>query len=260
MLNVHTEALREPEIVIRTPENLELTYALSGAGSRATAYLADLLILTFSIQLAQNALVALLALPLPPQWIAGISAMLGFSIINSYFILFEWLSNGQTPGKRMLGIRVIRQEGYALGFIDVLLRNLMRFVDFLPAFYGVGMASLVLTTRCQRLGDLVAGTIVVQQQPLQAGDLAPPIPQVPETVLTLSPAEVASVPASVIDLAVEFFSEIDQLAPRYRQQLAFELAALALTQSGRQAPPGESAETYLAALIQQSARIQTSAL
>ena len=74
-------------------------------------------------------------------WVAAIGFLLMFALYNGYFILLEWLLNGQTPGKRLLHIRVIKQGGYALRFFDTLLRNLLRVVDFLPLFYGVGLMS-----------------------------------------------------------------------------------------------------------------------
>ena len=102
--------------------------------------------------------------------------LVSFALYNGYFILFEWLLNGQTPGKRLLHIRVIKQGGYALRFFDTLLRNLLRVVDFLPLFYGVGLTSLLLTRDSQRLGDLVAGTLVVYQEPVQTESLLPDLP------------------------------------------------------------------------------------
>ena len=98
----------------------------------------------------------------PRSW-----AWAAFALYNGYFILLEWLLNGQTPGKRLLHIRVIKQGGYALRFFDTLLRNLLRVVDFLPLFYGVGLTSLLLTRDSQRVGDLVAGTLVVYQEPVR---------------------------------------------------------------------------------------------
>ena len=100
-------------------------------------------------------------------WVAAIVTLGSFALYNGYFILLEWLMNGQTPGKRMLHIRVIKQGGYSLRFFDTLLRNLLRVVDFLPLFYGVGLTSLVLTRDSQRVGDLVAGTLVVYQEPVE---------------------------------------------------------------------------------------------
>src|ERR1700728_802725 len=147
-MDVHDRGLLQLETTIRTPENVELTYALAGAGSRSAAYLIDCFILAIASQILVNLVFAVAMLPVGPEWGVAISGLLAFTIINGYFILFEWLLSGQTPGKRLVGIRVIKVGGYSLRFFDVLLRNLMRFVDFLPVFYGVGVASLLMTSRC----------------------------------------------------------------------------------------------------------------
>lgn len=247
------------ETTIRTPENLELTYALAGAGSRSAAYLLDCFILLIASQLLINLVFAIFLLPVGPEWGAAISALLAFTIVNSYFILFEWLLSGQTPGKRMVGIRVIKVGGYSLRFLDVLLRNLMRFVDFLPVFYGIGAASLLMTSRCQRLGDLVAGTFVVHQEPSEADDLLLPLPADAAGEPVLPTARLSAVPGKLIDLAVEFFIQRDELATRYRQQIAVELSDLMAKASGLPLDPTQSAESFLAAVIRQSGRMPTSA-
>ena len=118
-------------------------------------------------------------------WIAAIAGLVSFALYNGYFILLEWLLNGQTPGKRLLHIRVIKQGGYALRFFDTLLRNLLRVIDFLPLFYGVGLTSLLLTRDSQRVGDLVAGTLVVYQEPVETDSLLPDLPAPEESELPL---------------------------------------------------------------------------
>lgn len=259
LMQVHERDLLELETTIRTPENLELKYALAGAGSRSAAYVVDAIILLFSVQILTNLFFMIFALPFGPQWAAAISGLIVFALFNGYFILFEWLFSGQTPGKRVIGIRVIKQGGYALSFFDVLLRNLMRIVDFLPALYGVGVASLMLTRRCQRLGDIVAGTLVVQQEALSSHNLLPVIPEAVEGGIVFSPGQLSAVPGKLIDLAVEFFTERERLASRYRQQIAVELSDLVSRLGGIELQPGQSAESFLAAVIRQSGRIPTAA-
>jgi uncharacterized RDD family membrane protein YckC len=258
-MDVQRQGLLQLETTIRTPENLELTYALAGAGSRSAAYLVDCFVLVVSAQLLLNLFVGLVALPLGPEWGAAMSALLAFAIFNGYFIFFEWLMSGQTPGKRVVGIRVIKVGGYSLRFLDVLLRNLMRFVDFLPAFYGVGMVSLVMTGRCQRLGDLVAATLVVRQDPTHSDDLVMSLPADFAGEPNLPPGRLAAVPSRLIDLAVEFVIQRNQLAARYRQQIAVELSNLIATVGGLPFDPTQSAEAYLSAVIRQSGRTPTSA-
>ena len=134
-------------------------------------------------------------------WISAIVGLVAFALYNGYFILLEWLLNGQTPGKRLLHIRVIKQGGYALRFFDTLLRNLLRVVDFLPLFYGVGLTSLLFTRDSQRLGDLVAGTLVVYQEPVETDSLLPDLPAAEESEPPLPAVQLAAIPDEAISLA-----------------------------------------------------------
>ena len=145
LMNDHRVPLSQRVVSIRTPENIELSYALAGPGSRAVAYLIDLFLMTVVLQLLINLIAAGIGLLIAAAgvrsdlWVAGIAGLVSFALYNGYFILFEWLLNGQTPGKRMLHVRVIKQGGYALRFFDTLLRNLLRVVDFLPLCTQVGL-------------------------------------------------------------------------------------------------------------------------
>jgi hypothetical protein len=92
-----------------------------------------------------------------------------FLIINGYFAIFEWLWSGQTPGKRWLKLRVIREDGRPISFLEAMIRNLIRVIDFIvPPFYSVGLVSVFATERDQRVGDLVAGTVVVRERESEA--------------------------------------------------------------------------------------------
>ena len=199
-------------IAIRTPENIELSYALAGPGSRAAAYFIDLLVMSVVCQMLINLLVAGFGLLMyavgenSELWISAIATLGVFALYNGYFILLEWLLNGQTPGKRLLHIRVIKQGGYSLRFFDTLLRNLLRVVDFLPLFYGVGLTSLLLTRDSQRLGDLVAGTLVVYQEPVETESLLPDLPAPDESELPLPAVQLAAIPDEAISLAAQYLS------------------------------------------------------
>ena len=105
-----------------------------------------------------------------------------FLIFAGYFILFEWLWNGQTPGKRWLKLRVIRDDGRPLTLWEAIARNLLRIADAAPGFvlpvYSVGLIVIFLSGRDQRLGDMFAGTVVVRgacrRSALIFGDLLRP--------------------------------------------------------------------------------------
>ncbi len=148
---------------VETPDHVVLRYDLAGAGNRGFAALVDF------------ALASLIAAGALFGWdqvsgrlgssldvFAGIVVLLTLVVIWVYFVLLEWLWNGQTVGKRFYGLRVIAEDGAAAGFVAVLIRNLVRVVDFLPGFYGLGLVFIALSSKSQRLGDFAAGTYVVR--------------------------------------------------------------------------------------------------
>ena len=106
--------------------------------------------------------------PDTPGWIEGfliaIYALVNFLIFWGYYIFFEYVWNGQTPGKRLVKIRVLRMDGNPAGFIEVVIRNLVRIVDFLPSGYGVGLVVMFVNGQSRRLGDFAAGTFVVRER------------------------------------------------------------------------------------------------
>ncbi len=169
------------EILINTPENVTLEYELAGVGTRFTANLIDsaLLLLIFLAvyvgalllgllltYVAASAHVAWLSrlLGTAADWVVGAALIGGFIVFWGYFIIFEYRWNGQTPGKRSAGLRVIREGGYPVDLYSVVLRNLLRVVDFLPVAYFAGLVSILCSRGYQRLGDIVGGTLVVKQR------------------------------------------------------------------------------------------------
>ncbi len=154
---------------IATPEQIELQFRLAGIGSRFLAIVVDTLwqglvgiILAFTY--------FLFAVPLHligPQWMAAVMIVLFFVLYWGYFAIFEILWNGQTPGKRTAGIRVIKETGRSLTPVETIGRNLMRIVDQLPSFYAVGVISAALSKQGKRLGDFVAGSIVVHERSMR---------------------------------------------------------------------------------------------
>jgi len=149
---------------IETPENVRLAIRLAGPGSRLGAYLLDLLVRCIILW----GLSMVTALFFPLLGASGIPIgiwLVGFFLVEwGYGAVFEGYMNGQTPGKKALRLRVIKTEGYSIGFFEAVLRNFLRVADALPLFYGVGLVAVVATPRMQRVGDLVAGTIVVRER------------------------------------------------------------------------------------------------
>lgn len=155
-----------PTVEIETPEHVVLTFRLAGLGRRALATGADLAVqlgLTVAVGLLALLALALFGVGLADVGgpIAAFVAIAVFIVWWAYYTLCEILMNGQTPGKRWQRIRVIAADGRSIGFYQSAIRNLVRWADFLPMFYGIGTLVVLLSKRCQRLGDLAAGTLVV---------------------------------------------------------------------------------------------------
>ena len=154
----------EDRIRIATPEGVDLELTLAGVGSRFTAALVD-----FLIQVALLVALALLFLRgFDSAGGGGLGAalfvILSFLLFAGYDILFEVYGSGRTPGKRLNGLRVVREDASPVTFVPSAVRNVMRLIDFLPSFYLVGIVSILATRMNQRLGDLAAGTLVVRER------------------------------------------------------------------------------------------------
>ena len=216
---------------VETPDHVVLRYDLAGAGNRGFAAVLDFLLATIiafaAFMLLGVAAAALLGVA-GALTEASLSAVSGFTLIVTlvliwaYFILLEWLWNGQTIGKRIFKLRVINEDGSPARFTAVLIRNLLRLVDFLPAFYGVGVLVIVLSPKSQRLGDLAAGTYVVRA----------PRPKVDWFSLrTVTPlgagttAETRRMPGEAQRLVREFVAREADLAPTERARIAAVIAA-----------------------------------
>jgi uncharacterized RDD family membrane protein YckC len=218
----------EDRISVATPEGVTLEATLAGVGSRFTAALIDQL-LRLAVIVAIFIVVALLgesgaAGDLSAGVLLGGLFVALFLVQFAYDVLFETMAAGRTPGKRWTGLRVVRVGGGPVGFVTSALRNLLRIVDALPAFYLVGILSVLFTRNNQRLGDLAAGTIVVRERS-QVRSLPQPAP--------VSPAQAAGDMAlwdtsaiSVEEMATvrRFLDRRPTLTPESRDRLAMEIA------------------------------------
>jgi uncharacterized membrane protein SpoIIM required for sporulation/uncharacterized RDD family membrane protein YckC len=160
----------EQTVDVETPELVVLTYSIAGIGSRALAAIVDLLVVVLAFVVVMLAVFAigvargLAGMGVSDSWGIALFILAQFTLLWGYYVLFEGLMDGQTPGKRLLHIRVVREGGYSVTFGVSAVRNLIRVLDMQPAFlYLVGMLSVLFTRRGRRLGDLVAGTIVVRE-------------------------------------------------------------------------------------------------
>ncbi len=171
----------EETLIIETPERVPLEFALASIGNRFLAvaidhfiqYLSIFLIAWFVITVGNIGGSAGGSSPEQffsemPKWTLAILIIGVFLIFASYFILFEWLWNGQTPGKHLLKLRVIREDGRPLTLWEAIARNLLRICDAVPGFvlpvYSVGLIVIFLSDRDQRLGDIFAGTVVIRER------------------------------------------------------------------------------------------------
>jgi uncharacterized RDD family membrane protein YckC len=158
-------------LTIETPEQTSLDFPLAGVGSRFLALAADLAIQFIAGFIVL--LVAVFALPamawsrFGPQWFLAGVIVLVYILNSGYFAFFEAVWNGQTPGKRYAQIRVIKDDGRPISAYDSIARNFLRVVDELPSFYIVGVLSIFLSKQNKRLGDYVAGTVVVHEKTIQ---------------------------------------------------------------------------------------------
>lgn len=151
---------------IVTPENIAFDYRVAGPFLRLPAYLIDFSLRLFLVLLASLAALTLAILPSGLGEVGlGLVLVLYFVLDWFYGGLFEALWNGQTPGKRLLRLRVIAVEGQPLSGWQAILRNLLRAADILPFGYALGAAVAGCNRRFQRLGDLAAGTMVIVESP-----------------------------------------------------------------------------------------------
>jgi uncharacterized RDD family membrane protein YckC len=158
------------QLIIETPEQITLEFALAGIGSRFLALAIDTLLqfagfVTLALSLVVATSLASFALPSAGPWLLAVLILAAFLIYYGYFALFESVWSGQTPGKRMVGLRVIALSGRPATAYQALIRNVLRIVDQLPAIYAVAMLTVMITSRQQRLGDLAAGTVVIHDRP-----------------------------------------------------------------------------------------------
>ncbi len=243
---------------------------LAGIGSRFIAILIDHLI-WFAIFLVL-AVIAAIILPalrvfggISASWAIGILFLIIFLLMWGYFSLFEAFGNGRTPGKRVAKIRVIHQSGRGISFLEALTRNLVRAIDYMPGFYAVGVVAIFVTRRNQRLGDMVAGTLVVRdrdvEQPQWIGtatrtftgpalSAASPIPP-PHLGVTLPAPALAKLSAADLEVLESFFSRRLDMDLVTRNTLAGRIATALCAKSGLVIAPDTSVETFLEAVAHQ---------
>jgi uncharacterized RDD family membrane protein YckC len=207
-----------------TPEAVPVWLDVAGIASRAIATVVDSVIIAVVIVGVVRATSAVpSAAPSDPTLAGVVTTAMVLSVVWGYYMLFEGLWHGRSPGKAAMHVRVVRTDGQPIGWLQVVVRNLLRPIDLLPGSYLLGAAFVVVTRRSQRLGDLAAGTLVVR-------DRRAPAPVVLNT--TPAAAEAArSLDASALrereyGLIRSFLERRQTLSTSSRRALAGQLASL----------------------------------
>lgn len=235
------------QLKIDTPEQIALELPLAGIGSRFLAMAIDTLIQFGLYLVAGIVFFLILGLGASVLWYvpSTIGPALGifvlFGIYWGYFAIFEIVWKGQTPGKRFAGIRVIKDSGRPINAFEAIGRNLMRAVDGLPGIYGVGIVCMMLNKQSRRLGDFVAGTVVVHEKPTE---------EVRPTWNTATEDGTASggigqVTAEELVLVETYLSRRFELDPDVRLRTAIQIADRIKAKTGLQPQAHQHVDDFL---------------
>jgi len=214
---------------VRTPESIAFSYELAGLGSRFLAVSVDVTIQTLAmigiiwglIYAGSHFSGAVRDASAPTKIETSLAiafiATIIFIIYFGYFILFEAFWDGQTPGKKLMGLRVVRDGGYPADFASIAIRNLIRVGEFVAGLYAISAVAALLSPENKRLGDMAAGTIVVRDA--RAAKLAELLHEPSETA---HPLMLSSPERALID---QFVARREGMAPRNRAVMASKISA-----------------------------------
>lgn len=244
------------DLTLETPERVAITLEPAGLGPRAFAFLADLVLLFVSWVIAL--VLYSISGDLLRDW-QTLSALGQLAALATVLLLgwgwdvaWETLGGGRTPGKRLLGLRVVRADGAPVGLGEALVRNLLRAVE-LPLGYAPGVLAVALTARRQRLGDLAAGTLVVRERRYDLSRYAAgPAPADPRFAALAGRSSRALGPGD-LDRLQDFLARRPGLLPAARERLALRVAAALAARAGLAAPGEADAEPFLEALARHAA-------
>jgi len=245
---------------VYTPEQVAVTYELAGLGTRFAAVLLDtclqsvlilvVLMVAGLLTIGVGALLEGLASGTTEGWLGMASAFWIFAIILvvftlywGYFLFFETVWHGQTPGKRVCGIRVMRDGGFPIDFPAAFVRNILRVADVLPFLYGVGTLSIFLSKESKRLGDYAAGTIVVadaRQSDVRRAAAGAQPPPAPDYQVLGDPAllNLRAVTREQFAVVERFLARRAELPEKVSADLARQIAAPLMVLIGL-TPPAE---------------------
>jgi uncharacterized RDD family membrane protein YckC len=221
-----TERLIDTDTEVETPEYVRFRYRTAGPMRRVFAWAIDCFIRV------AVAFVVLLGLGMSgivsekdvTEAAFGVMLVILFALEWGYFVLFETMWDGRTPGKQALGLRVVKDGGYPIRFVDSVLRNLLRAADFLPKGYPVGFVVMAGDRRFRRLGDRVAGTMVIVEERRQVA--APVLVQPPPTAEEIeSFAQRPRLSAMELEALELFLRRRNTLGPAREHELAEMIAS-----------------------------------
>ena len=218
----------------QTPESIELEFTLAGIGSRAWALVIDYNILG-AILIGFLAILWAISSVLVESWgrtfgtrnielwLGAIAFITAFAIYTSYFVFFETLWQGQTPGKRLAKIRVIRDDGRLIGLQQATLRALIRSVD--DTFF-IGALLIMLTKKEKRLGDLLAGTIVIQTEASTTSASFPVSSKAQEIAILLqqSSANFSQLLPDEFATIRDYLQRREKMTPKAKNEVSLQLA------------------------------------
>lgn len=162
-------------VEVETPEHVRFHYQIAGPARRAAAYLVDLVIRGIFVVALAFLFIFTAGWDRLSGFEVGAIFLVYFAAEWGYYVLSELLMNGASLGKKAFRLRVVQTNGLPITFTDSFLRNLVRVADLLPSLYALGLLSMMLDSRFRRLGDLVAGTLVVYEPPTGALGQASPL-------------------------------------------------------------------------------------
>lgn len=241
----------DPGVGVVTPEAVRLQFKEANVGSRGVALLIDGFVI-FIILMTFNMAVGLLlaaASGTVPGWVAITALFLvNFLVLFGYPVGFETLSRGRTPGKSAMGLRVVTVEGAPVAFRHAAIRAALGLVDFFTTLGVAAVLATLLSRRHQRLGDMVAGTVVLRER---TGEDTPwasqfTVPQGAESyAVTIDPSGLS---AGDYALVRSFLHRARGLAPQPRREIGERLAAGFSSKLHHQRPATVSAELFLSCL------------
>jgi uncharacterized RDD family membrane protein YckC len=221
-------------IDINTPEGVDLEVELGGLGSRFVAELLD-----YALKGVVLGALAIVLFAIGSGVPAAVFLVLVFGIWFGYDVLFEVLANGQTPGKKATGLRVVRTGGQPVGFVTSSIRNIIRIVDGPLTSYIAGIVSIVASKRNQRLGDMAAGTLVVRESKATRAAPATRAPAAPPPQW-----DVSAITQEELAAVRQYLERRWSIEPEARHKLAWQLAEGLRTKVAG-APPELQGESLL---------------